>query len=244
MVETAPKPRRFRPRLLPTLAVAVLLPVLLGLGRWQLARAAEKAAMAEAFAAGAATMPMPYDAGAARFGRVTAVGRWDAAHQFLLDAMVREGVAGFRVLTPLVLIDGRVLLVDRGWVAGDPARRVPPAIDIVAPAALREVVGRIDELPRAGVALAPATAADDADWPRTVLYPTHEALAAALGAPLEPRLLRLDPAAADGYARDFAPDLGMPRERHLGYAFTWFALAATLVAIWILTNLRPREPNP
>jgi cytochrome oxidase assembly protein ShyY1 len=77
-----------------------------------------------------------------------------------------------------------------------------------------------------------------------VLYPTHEALAAALGAPLEPHLLRLDPAAADGYARDFAPDFGMPRERHLGYAFTWFALAAALAAIWILTNLRPREPNP
>ena len=74
-----------------------------------------------------------------------------------------------------------------------------------------------------------------------VLYPAPAEFEAALGTPVEAVLLRLDPAAPDGYARGFAPDFGMPRERHLAYAFTWFALAATLLAIWVGTNLTRRE---
>jgi surfeit locus 1 family protein len=241
MVDHAPLPRAFRPRLLPTLAAAALLPLLLWLGGWQLERAGEKGALTAAFAAARGATPAPYATGLPRFSRVVARGRWDATRQFLLDATVHEGRVGFRVLTPLVLDDGRVLLVDRGWVAGDPARRTLPAVAFDADGPV-EAVGLIDELPRAGIASAPAAAT--AGWPRVVLYPTRDALAAALGAPLEPGLLRLDPAAPDGYARGFAPDFGVSRERHLGYAFTWFALAATLVAIWIVTNLRPREGGP
>lgn len=242
--------RAFRPRLVPTLAVAALLPLLLGLGVWQLDRAGEKRGMVAAFVAAQDAPPVAYAADLPRFTRVAARGRWDPTRQFLLDAMVHEGRAGFRVLTPLLLDDGRVLLVDRGWVPGDPARRALPEVALAAGDAV-EVVGLVDELPRAGIAqrAAAAPADDRAPWPRVVLYPTQAELAAALGlapgvaprATLLPRLLRLDPAAADGYARAFAPDFGVSRERHLAYAVTWFALAATLLAIWVLTNLRPRE---
>jgi len=237
-------PRRgLHPRLVPTLTVAAVLPLLLWLGAWQLDRAEQKRAMAEAFVTARALPAVPYAAALPRFAQVAARGRYDATRQVLLDAMFHDGATGFRVLTPLTLDDGRVLLVDRGWLAGDPARRALPEIAIAGAGATREVVGIIDELPRAGVALPPA-GAGDVSWPRVLLYPTQEALAAVYGASLEPRLLRLDPDATDGYARAFRPDLGLSRERHLGYAVTWFALAATLFAIWIVTNLRPPEPKP
>ena len=241
MVDDGPNPRASRRRLLPTLAVAALLPLLLWLGIWQLGRAAEKRALVEAFAAAQGAAPVPFAADLPRFSRVAARGRWDPSRQFLLDAMVHQGRAGFRVRTPLLLADGRVLLVDRGWVAGDPARRALPDVAFAAGDAPVEAVGLVDELPRAGVATAPAAAPTDAGWPRVVLYPSREALAAALGAPVEPRLLRLDPAAADGYQRGFAPDFGVSRERHLAYAATWFALAATLLALWIRATLRAKE---
>ncbi len=241
---TDAQPSRFRPRLVPTLATVAVLPLLLWLGAWQLDRAEQKRALSDAFSAARAAPTAPYAVTLPRFARVSVRGRYDATHQFLLDAMVHDGASGFRVLTPLRLDDGRVLLVDRGWVAGDPARRALPDVAIAAAAAPREVLGLIDELPRAGVALAPADTGAAAAWPRVLLYPTPVALAAAYGAPLEPRLVRLDPTAADGYQRGFRPDLGLSRERHLGYAFTWFALAATLVAIWVVTNLRRPEPRP
>ena len=35
--------------------------------------------------------------------------------------------------------------------------------------------------------------------------------------------------------------IGFPPERHLGYAVTWFALAATLVLLWLLHAARERD---
>ena len=231
--------RVFRPRLLPTLATVAMLALLLGLGRWQLARAEQKRVMVESFER-TQTLPVTaYAADQVRFAHVEARGRWDGTHQFLLDAAVHDGQVGFRVLTPLVLADGRVLLVDRGWVAGDPSRRTLPAVALESLDAI--TTGVLDEFPRAGVALPPGVAVGAADaWPRIVLYPTPVELGAVLGTAVEPLLLRLDAAAANGYARGFAPDFGFPRERHLGYAATWFLLALAVGAIWVVTNLEPR----
>ena len=39
------------------------------------------------------------------------------ARQILIDNKVHDGRAGYHVVTPLVLADGRVVLVDRGWIA-------------------------------------------------------------------------------------------------------------------------------
>ena len=221
----------------PTLVAALLLALLLGLGRWQLERAAEKSALLAALAAAAAAPAVELSPEAARFARVRARGEWDAAHQFLLDAQPHAGRTGFRVLTPLTLADGTRLIVDRGWVAADLDRRRLPPVALAARAVAVE--GLLDEFPRAGLRAAPAPAASGA-WPRTVLYPTAAELGAALGAPVHSRLLRLAPAAPDGFARDATPSLGFGPERHQGYALTWFALAATLVVLW--ARLAVRRP--
>jgi cytochrome oxidase assembly protein ShyY1 len=47
----------------------------------------------------------------------------------------------------------------------------------------------------------------------------------------------LDPAAADGYVRNWAPP-GFPPMRHVGYAVQWFGLALTLAVIYAVTNFR------
>lgn len=232
----------FRPRWAPTLAVLALLPLLLWLGTWQLDRAGQKHALVAAHAVAGVAQPVAYAADLPRFTRVVVRGRWDVERQFLLDATVHEGQVGFRALTPLVLASGGTLLVDRGWVAGDPSRRALPDIAFSV-AGEAEVVGLIDALPRPGLASGAVDVAPGAGWPRVVLYPSRAELEAALGGAIEPGLLRLDPAAPNGLARGFAPDFGVSRERHLAYATTWFALAATLVIIWILLHLRRREPT-
>ena len=52
----------------------------------------------------------------AQFQRVSLQGRFDAAHQFLLDNRSYEGRPGYEVLTPLLRTAGDVALIDRGWV--------------------------------------------------------------------------------------------------------------------------------
>ena len=49
-------------------------------------------------------------------------------------------------------------------------------------------------------------------------------------------LVLLDPAEPDGYVRSWAPP-GFPPMRHIGYAVQWFALALTLLAIYVVTNI-------
>ena len=236
-----PLSRRFRPGLPATVFTAFFLPVLLALGSWQLGRAEEKRRMFADFEAGsgAAVALTDHPGGLAeltRYARVEAEGRYLPQRQFLLDNMVEDQQAGYRVLTPLLLADGRAVMVDRGWVpkafgsgAGLPEVRVDPAA--------RTVTGRIDRLPRPGIELEDA---GGGGWPRVVQFPSADELSEALGMPLVPGLILLDPEAPDGFRRNWRPSDFGP-ERHVGYAVQWFALAVTLVIAYLAWAFRKTD---
>ncbi len=229
--------RVFAPRLLPTLLAGVAVVLLASLGVWQLDRAAEKRVQLASFAAGdapAVTLPSAAERHP-RYARVSVAGHYLPERQFLLDNMTHDGAVGYRVLTPLVDDAGVVVLVDRGWLPAGPSRALLPPVAVDAGA--RRVSGRLAELPRAGIHL---DAAAEAGWPRRISYPTRAALELALGRPLYPEIVLLDPAAADGYLRDWRPT-GPSPERHLGYAVQWFALSLTLLVLYIVVTLKPRE---
>jgi surfeit locus 1 family protein len=224
---------RFAPRLVPTILTVAAMALFAALGAWQLGRAADKRALAADFAAGGPAFEwrqLPADA--PRYQRVTLRGHFDPEHQFLLDNMSHESVAGLQVLTPLVLDDGSAVLVNRGWLPWGPSRGVLP--DVAVGAEKRTVVGRIDELPKPGIWLEapPATG-----WPRLVQYPRMDELGAALGRELAPRQVLLDPAVPDGFVRAWTVP-GTPADRHLGYAVQWFAFAAVAFAIWLVVSFR------
>jgi surfeit locus 1 family protein len=224
-----------------TLAALALLTAFLGLGFWQLERMREKQALFAAFEAGAARLERLADiepARAQRYARVMAVGRYDSAHQFLLDNMTHDGRVGYRVLTPFDPGEGNTVLVDRGWVALGVTRDVLPNIAVARSA--RSVVGRLDDLPAAGIELPAQGTANT--WPRVLSYPRMSDLESALGRSLQARIILLDPAQPDGFVRAWQPS-HFPPERHLGYAITWFALAATVAVLFIALNLR-RAPGP
>ncbi|HEX6149691.1 SURF1 family protein [Nocardioides sp.] len=62
---------------------------------------------------------------------VTASGEYDVSDTVIVRYRTRDGASGVDVVVPLVLGDGRAVLVDRGWVATD-ARGVTAA-DVPAP---------------------------------------------------------------------------------------------------------------
>jgi cytochrome oxidase assembly protein ShyY1 len=64
----------------------------------------------------------------------------------------------------------------------------------------------------------------------------------ALQRPLDPRIILLDADQPDGLVREWRPST-IPPERHLGYAVTWFALAAALAVIYLVMNLRKDPDN-
>lgn len=224
---------RFEPRPIATVAAAAAVMAFAALGNWQLERAAEKQALAADFQRQGPSIGLPRAGAAlARYQRVTVRGSYDAGHQILLDNRSHAGAAGVEVLTPLLLEDGTAILVNRGWLPFGANRAQLP--DVAVGAGAREIRGRFAGLPRAPVELA---APPSREWPRLVNYPRDEELAAMLGRQLRPGIILLDPGEPDGYARDWAP-AGTARERHLGYAVQWFALAATAAAIWLALSLK------
>ncbi len=225
---------------LPTLLTLMLLAVLLALGFWQLDRMREKQALFAAFAAGSresVNLPaLRADAGA-RFQHAWVTGRYDSEHQILLDNMTHEGQVGYRVLTPLTFGANRTVLVDRGWIPIGVSRQLLPGVTVSEDE--RVVAGRLDELPRAGIHLA-ANSMPGEPWPRVLSYPTMQEVLAALSRETYPYILLLDKDQADGFVREWQPAT-FPPQRHLGYAVTWFAMAAALLILYVATHLRRQD---
>jgi surfeit locus 1 family protein len=226
-----------------TFATLAMLAVLLTLGFWQLDRMREKQVLFAEFAAGTRETidlrSLRSDT-SARYQHAAVTGRYDSDHQILLDNMTHQGQVGYRVLTPLGFGAGRTVLVDRGWIPMGESRARLPKITVGDQD--RSVSGRLDELPRAGIHLA-APPEPDAPWPRVLSYPTMQEILAVLPRELYPYILLLDADQADGFVREWQPAT-FPPARHLGYAVTWFALAATLLIIYVATHLKRGDAGP
>jgi surfeit locus 1 family protein len=172
----------------------------------------------------------------ARFQRVSLVGHLDADHQFLLDNRSYQGRAGFDVLTPLHRPNGRVVLIDRGWVPFSGLRDRLPGVAL-QPRDSVTVVGRVDNLPSPGLASGRAPPGLQAPWPKVTAFPSMAQLSTALGVPLEPEIVLLDPEEEDGYVRDWHPP-GMEPIRHWSYAVQWWSFGVVLLVLWLILSTR------
>lgn len=239
--------RTFAPRLWAATLALALSACFVALGGWQVDRSREKRALIETFERGGSkTVPLTVGSVDAlqRYQRVSASGVYEPARQILLDNMPSAaGQPGYRVLTPFRRADGggALLLVDRGWVPLGPDRGQRPRVAVDANR--RTVTGRLDGLPVPGVRIGEARAAGATGWPLVLNFPVAADVEAALGEPVERRIVLLDPTEPDGFERAWRPSLGLPPERHLGYAIQWFVLALVVVVAFIATNLQPLTPG-
>jgi surfeit locus 1 family protein len=227
-----------RSPLVPTLATVVAVIVFATAGNWQRSRMEQKQALQAAYEAAGAAAPerlpaLPADWGALRYRRVELTGRYDAARQILIDNRVREGRAGYHVVTPLVQDDGRAILVNRGFVAAGATRSELPQVP--APSGPVTVRGRI-ALPVDGLRLG-----DDAPSGVVWQHLDPARFASATGLAVLPVIV-LQAAAdapADGLARDWPdPDFGV--DKHRIYMVQWYLFAALAIGLWDWYALRPR----
>jgi surfeit locus 1 family protein len=228
-------PFSFEPRLVTTLAAAIFLALLISLGRWQLSRAAEKEARQALYdarlgeAALVLTGSVP-DAQPLMYRRVRASGQWIAERQIYIDNQIREGRAGFNVITPLRL-EGRAeaVLVNRGWIAR--GAEFPRAPAVAVPAGRVEVTGLATRPPERYRELSAETVAGDV-WQNLSI----ERYARQSGLALLPGVVLADNPGQGLAAVREKPDAGVAR--HYEYALTWFALAATVLALWLALNFK------
>lgn len=219
-----------------TVAAVLFFALLLSLGRWQLNRAGEKEARQALYDArlGETAVVLTGSVPAAEpllYRRVRAAGEWIAERQIFIDNQIRDGRAGFNVITPLRL-EGRseAVLVNRGWIARN-AADYPRAPAVAVPAGRTEVTGLATRPPARYRELSAQTVAGNV-WQNLSI----ERYAARSGLELLPVVLLADmPAPGLAPVRE-KPDAGVAK--HYEYALTWFALAATVLVLWLAMNVK------
>lgn len=229
---------RFQPPWWAVCGVAVGTACLCGLGLWQVHRGQAKQALLDRVAATAQAPLQDFNAQPATADSITHVrvrGRYEASRQLLLDNQSHAQKPGYQVWTPLRLPDGELMLVNRGWIPLTSRAGLPA---LPAPEGLQQLTGYWQALPQAGMRLASAPCVKAAKFPQIVNYPSAQDLACLYAEPLRSGQLLLDATQPDGYVRDWTFDNGFPPSRHYGYALQWFALAATLVVIFLKLNLK------
>jgi surfeit locus 1 family protein len=240
-------PFDFRPSLWPSLATLALLPVLVGLGHWQLERAAWKQGLMDVHAARIDEPAQPLQSLLATSGadleyrHVTAQGVYDLDHQLLLDNRIYRGAAGYHVLTPLHLegaeSGGDWVLVNRGWVPLGESRSQLPAV--TGPAERIDLHAMI-KLPPAKAFGPEAVEGSGTHWPQVIQRLETGPIGQRLGRPLLPLVLQLDKTDPGGFARDWKPVYGITPDKHRAYAAQWFTLALVLLLIYVGVNTRRR----
>lgn len=170
-----------------------------------------------------------------QWSRVSVRGVYDEEGQHLVRNRPHQRVFGYEVLVPLVLDDGQVLTVDRGWVANAPTASELPDVP-VPPQGQVEVQGWLrPSEPDLGRDL-PEGQLASIDLPR---------LSAEVGEPLVGAYLVLEsetPAPPQRPAVLDPPDTGL--RSHLAYALQWWlTVPVGLILVLVMARREAQEES-
>ncbi|MBV8777628.1 MAG: SURF1 family protein [Alphaproteobacteria bacterium] len=230
----------FRPRLIPTLLTVPAVLILAALGLWQLQRLQWKEDLIAQRTAAAAAAPIAppqtlAEAQAEPFRRVVAQGVFAHDKELYLAASSEGGGAGYQVLTPLRMTDGRTIIVNRGF--------VPQEIKEPAKRAAGQVAGdvRVAGLLRLPPDVKPTFFLPD-NRPDLNLWFWIDLPAMARAGGVSdalPFYIDADKTAnPGGWPKGGVTRLELPNN-HLQYAITWFALGMALTVIYVLYHRSP-----
>lgn len=221
------------------LLVVVTIVTMVNLGFWQLGRLDERQAFNAVVEERYDAPPLPLDElltadtdpADVEWRPVTAAGTYLSDRTILIVNRSQGGRAGQNVLVPMRLADGRILLVNRGFVPlGIETAPGVPASDV-------EIVARL----RASQERRLGQLSDAADGELTIAQRVDiDRLAAQMPGDVVPMyvdLIESVPAEVGGAPEPVArPTLG--EGNHLAYAAQWFIFATAVAAGWVLAVRR------
>ena len=222
----------FRPFLWLTVVALPALVTLLWLGTWQLQRLEWKNDLISNFEARSSAAPITLPLAASvtdemEFRRLQLVGEFDHENEVFLTGRTYEGNAGFHIVTPFLLTDGRTILINRGWVSEsyrDPAKR---PFSLVAG---QQTISAILRFPGQKGYFVPENDPKAGFW-FTIIpaeITAHLGLATAETTIYADALRTSDVVTLPIAAKT---ELNL-RNSHLSYAFTWYGIAMALIGVY------------
>lgn len=244
----------FRPLLWPTILTLVMLPILLGLGTWQVQRMHWKTDLIARMEVRMAEAPRPLppredwaslDLDKLEYRPFTVTGHFLNDREMRYFTQDRDtSQPGFALITPLKLDvsgdeAGAYVLVDRGFVPqalADPAKR--PGSE---PEGEVTVTGYLRQSERRGA----FSAADDPQRNIWMVRDIDRMAEAAQVSPVAPFLIEADGEVPEGtWPKPGRTRIDLPNN-HLDYALTWYGLAVVLLGIYIAFHIaRGRVGRP
>jgi cytochrome oxidase assembly protein ShyY1 len=228
-----------------TLCTLLLVPLMIFLGFWQLQRADEKAGLSAAWEQRQQQPPAPLPGlwvepeEALAYLPVELTGTFLQDEYFLLDNRIHDGRFGYEVIGILRLAGSTGLaLVNRGWIAGDPARLERPSVPLVS--GRIRLSGHIYVAPGAPYLLAEQDLG--AAWPKLLQALEMDKLMPLLETSLEGKAFRYPVRINAGEPGALTVDwqvVNVSPAKHQGYAVQWFTMALFLAIFYLLrsTNL-------
>ena len=229
----------FRPFLWLTVVTLPALLVLVGLGTWQLGRLQWKNDLIDSFEARVAAPPVAVPASGAaidpiEFRQLDLTGRFLHDKEIFLTGRTYEGNAGFHVVTPFELADGRLILINRGWVSEgykDPAKRAFSRVD-----GPTTVAGILRKPGQKGY-FVPENEPAKGFW--FTLVPAE------INAHLGLGTVAIDSFYADAIRTSAVVTLPIAaktelnlRNAHLSYALTWYGIALALIGVYVAFHMQ------
>jgi surfeit locus 1 family protein len=224
------------------LFTALLLPLMVALGFWQLQRAEEKKGLAAAFDARQQQPPAMisslWDAPSRSLAYmpVRLSGRFVPDANFLLDNQTRDGKVGYEVLSILQLSDaGGSVLVNRGWLAGTADRQSLPLVPPVDGQV--NINGHVYVAPGKPFLLAEQQLGND--WPKRVQAIEMDKFAPLIAEQVTGRIFPYTVRIDDGERGALVVNwqiMNATPQKHRAYAVQWFAMAATLAVFYLFRS--------
>ena len=230
----------FSPHLIPTLGFLFLLPLLLSLGLWQWHRAHIKQEWVRQYNAAQKAPAQPLSSllinSSFLFAKTKVEGHYDNQHIFFVENVFHDHQVGCYVLVPFQTGSQTWIIVNQGWVPLQPNRQLPSLAPISEPQTL---TGLLEKPSGKGLVLKDISSGQ---WPRLIPKIDMEKISRALDRPILPFILLLAEENPHGYIKAWKPTFMSP-EKHFSYAIQWFALALTLVIIYVTLNLKKIGPD-
>ncbi len=235
---------QFKPKLAPSIATLIVLPILMSLGFWQLDRAELKQQQLDKYTARSEQRAMPLTAAVnpaaikvadAMYQKFEVRGRYDSQHSFLIDNRVHQSQVGYYVITPFVVENSdRIILVNRGWLKGKRYRADLPDFTTTSEKIMLKGVGYV---PSKNFFAVDNVKIENQRFPVVIQNIDFTVIKEALKIDLYPFILRLDPEDKTGFVRNWQVITSSP-EKSQSYAAQWFTMAFVVLLIYISSSIR------
>ena len=207
------------------------------LGLWQIERGQAKTVIINQFDSNLKKEQKYLNKESKKWDRVKVEGSWNSSKQILIDNVIHNGVAGYKVLTPLRIKNSEnIILVDRGWIKGNKFREDIPNISI--PENSVTVTG-ILESPELGLVLS-----DDLvtrEWPKISQTKNAEVLIKEYDESVYELILLADPLLKNSLEYIKIIPTNMKPSKHYGYAAQWFSMFLVLCLMYVWYGYKRNE---